>query len=125
MPVTATRTGPRSLAAMLMRLWPSALARLRRAPGYSHAYLGEHQVDRLADRRHAFEIFFRHLDVEALLEAHHELDQVEAVGVEVLLEARGLGDRAGVHGEHFRGNLLDRREGVLTVHVGHAPSGCD
>src|SRR5439155_655705 len=78
-PVTATRGRPRASVAS------SAGTSLR-------PHLGEHEVDRLADGRDTFEVVFGHFDVEALLEAHHQLDEVEAVGVEILLETGTLGD---------------------------------
>src|SRR6476646_5801329 len=54
MPVTATRTRPR-------------LSVLTRSVD-----LRKNEVDGLADRRHTFEIFLGHFDVEALLEAHYQ-----------------------------------------------------
>src|SRR5205085_931106 len=50
----------------------------------SSTNLGQDEVDCLTDGRDAFEILFGDLNVEALLQPHHELDQVETVGVEVL-----------------------------------------
>src|SRR5262249_5172062 len=77
--VPAPRTRPRASVA------PLVVTCLR-------PHLGQHEIDRLAHGRDAFEVVLRHFDVEALLEAHHQLDEVEAVGVEVLLEPSGLGD---------------------------------
>ena len=54
---------------------------------FRHADLAEHEVDRVADGGDALELVLGHLDVEVLLEAHHELDEVEAVGLEVFFEA--------------------------------------
>src|SRR5438132_561286 len=48
--------------------------------------LAEDERQRLADGLDALEVLLRYRDVEALLEGHDELDEVEAVGVEVLLE---------------------------------------
>src|ERR687896_466476 len=46
-------------------------------------------------------------DVELLLEGHDELDEVEAVGVEVLLEPCVLGDDVGLDAQHLDRRLLD------------------
>ena len=59
----------------------------------------------MADGRDAFEVVFGHFDVEALLETHHELDEVEAVGVEVFLEASRFGDLVGLDTQHFDGDV--------------------
>ena len=52
---------------------------------------GHDEVDGLADGADALEVFLGHGDVETLLEAHHELHEVEAVGVEVGADA-AIGD---------------------------------
>src|SRR5579862_7068092 len=94
-PVTATRARPRasvaSFAGTLLR-----------------PHLREHEVDGLADGRDTFEVVLGHLDVEALFEAHHQLNEVEAVGVEILLEARTLGDEPGLDAQDLGGDILDR-----------------
>ena len=46
-------------------------------------------VDSLADGRDLLRIFVRDLDPEWILELHDQLDEIEGVGVEILLE-RGL-----------------------------------
>jgi hypothetical protein len=75
------------------------------------------QVVGLADRLDALELFLGHLDPELLLERHHELDEVEAVGVEVVPEL-GLGrDVFLVDREHLDGALAKASEQFL-IHEG-------
>src|SRR5690349_24892984 len=75
------------------------------------------QVVRLADGLDAFQLLLRDRDVELLLERHHELDEVEAVGVEVVTEA-GLGhDLVLGDREHLDGALLETTEQFL-IHGG-------
>src|SRR3974377_1145959 len=78
--------------------------------------LREHEVACLADGRDPFEVVLGYFDVEALLEAHDQLHQIEAVGVEILLEARGLGDLLGVDAQHLGGYLAARGQRVRTFH---------
>ena len=107
MPVTATR-GPAAMVEVSV--------------GVAHAFaatLAEDEVDRLADGGDALEVLFGHRDVEALLEAHDELDEVEAVGVEVLLEAGLFGDGVGLDAQHLDGDLAQGRRVPR-----HAPSDC-
>ena len=89
-----------------------------------------HEVDGLPDGGDALEVLLGDRDVEALLEGHHELDQVEAVGVEVLLEAGVLGDGVGVDAEHLDGHLAQRSERLVAFHrlvppeCGRSANGC-
>ena len=74
----------------------------------------------LLDRLDAFEFFLRYRHVEFLFERHHELDEVEAVGIEVVTEV-GLGhDGALLDGQHLDGALAEAGKqfwvhGVLLV----------
>src|SRR5215207_10630700 len=75
------------------------------------------QVVGLADRLDPLQLLLGDGDVELLLEGHDELDEVEAVGVEVVAEA-GLGhDLVLGHGEHLDGALLETTEQFL-IHDG-------
>jgi hypothetical protein len=78
--------------------------------------LGEDEVDRLADGAHVLEVFLGHGDVEALLEAHDQLDEVEAVGVEVFLEAGVLDDRVGLDAQDLDRDLAECSEDFVTFH---------
>ena len=71
---------------------------------------GGDEREGLADRVDALEIAFGNLDAELLLECHHQLDQVEAVGVEVVAELRLGHDGGLVDGEHLDGALLEAGE---------------
>jgi hypothetical protein len=71
----------------------------------------------LGHRFDAFELLFRYLDPELLLECHDELDEVEAVGLEIVTEA-GLGyDLLLRNREHLDGALLETGEQFL-IHGG-------
>src|SRR5574341_460555 len=61
--------------------------------------LGDHQVRRFANGLHTGDLVVRDLDAELLLESQDDLDQVERVGVEVLLEASVGRDLVGVDAE--------------------------
>src|SRR3954452_14565481 len=104
-PVTATRGRPR------VSVPPPGATRL--GPDF-----GEHEVDCVTHRCHALEVVLGNFDVEALLESHHELDEVEAVGVEVFFEACTFGDARRLDAQHFRGNILDRCQCVGAFHAG-------
>src|SRR5436190_13473076 len=70
------------------------------------AELRRDEVDRLTDRLHGLHLVLRDLDAPLLLEREHRLDEVERVGVEVLLEP-GVGhDLRLVHGELLGEHLL-------------------
>src|SRR5439155_2969262 len=77
---------------------------------------GHHEVDGLADGADVLEILFGHRNVEPLLEPHHEFDEVEAVGVEILLEAGVLDDRVGIDAQHLDRDLSQCGECFLTFH---------
>src|SRR5690606_37259179 len=71
------------------------------------------QLVGLADGLDALELLTGDLDAELLLERHHELDEVEAVGVEVVAELGVghhlvLGDR-----QHLDGTALEAGEQFL------------
>src|SRR5205807_386016 len=56
-------------------------------------------------------------DVELLLERHHQLDEVEAVRVEVLLEPRLLVDRLGLDAEDVDGEPGHGCEDLCSLHL--------
>src|SRR5438105_3134761 len=109
-----TRVGPRSMSTFS---WSSSVARppmptpgtaphgpppVRCASGARScvgAQLAEHERQGLADRVDAVEVLFGDGDVEPFLEGHDELDEVKAVGVEVLLEPGLLGHCRRVDGQ--------------------------
>src|SRR5262249_17402552 len=76
MPVTTTLRF--SKASSLRRLAQS-LGALRVAP-----HLLVQIADRITDRAELLGVFVRDVDVEFLLELHHQLDDVQAVGAEIL-----------------------------------------
>src|SRR5262245_25178719 len=49
-------------------------------------------LDRVTHRRDLLRVLVRDLDVELLLERHHELHRVQGVGAEILDELRGRND---------------------------------
>src|SRR5580765_6575864 len=71
-------------------------------------------ADRIADRAELLGIFIRDVDVELLLELHDQLDDIEAVGAEVLDEAGLVGELLALHPELLLDNVTD----LLSV-VGH------
>src|SRR5690348_1220770 len=75
-PVTTTR-----------RLLTRFLSRLQAGSGLAATLVDI--VDRLVDRRDLLGVLVRNLDLELLLEGHHQLDRVERVGSQVIHE-RGL-----------------------------------
>src|SRR5262249_36962649 len=66
-----------------------------------------HVVDGLADGLDLLRVLVRDLDPELVLELHDQLDEVEGVGVEVLLEGSLLGDVRLVDPELLGEDLLD------------------
>src|SRR5947209_18450270 len=70
-------------------------------------------VDRLADGRDLLRVLVRDLDPELVLELHDQLDEVERVGVEILLEGRLLVDLALVDAQLLDQDLLDSLEDFL------------
>src|SRR6266540_3751943 len=66
---------------------PSPVTTTRRTLLPHRRLLGDHQVGRLADGLDAGDLVIWDLDAELLLEGKDDLDQVERVGVQVLLEA--------------------------------------
>src|SRR5688572_9257714 len=123
-PVTATRGRPRWSVALMFGISSSLISRSAEKAEVSHertssvgAQLAEHEGEGGADRLDPLQVLFRYGNVEALLEGHDELDQVETVGVEVLLEAGLLGDGRRVDGEHLHRRLLEDGERLRAVHV--------
>src|SRR5918996_2417764 len=57
------------------------------------------EIGGLSDRQDLRRLFVRDADAVAILELHHELDEVERVGLEVLLEARALADAGRVRAQ--------------------------
>ena len=80
------------------------------------AALGEHEVHRLADRGDPRRLLVGHLDAVGVLELLHERVEVERVGLQVLLEARGL-----LHARRVELQLVgevgaDQREDLVSRH---------
>src|SRR6478735_6344635 len=63
-------------------------------------------IDCLADRRDLLGVLVGDLDPELVLELHDQLDQIERVGIEVLLERCLRGDLALVHAELLGQDIL-------------------
>src|SRR2546421_868964 len=70
-------------------------------------------VDRLAYGLDFLRVLVRDLDPELILQLHDELDQVERVGVEILLERGFLGDLALLDSELLGQDVLDPLEDFL------------
>src|SRR5205814_8679997 len=64
-------------------------------------------VDRVLDSRDLLGGVVRNLDSELLLERHHQLDDVEAVGAELVDEARFLGDLVRFDAQMLDDDLLN------------------
>src|SRR3712207_2646978 len=107
MPVTTTRRGAALCANTLAA---SVLSRslLRRSGGL----LAFDVVDRVLDRGDLLGGVVRDLHAERLLERHHQLHRVQAVGAEVVDEGRLRGHLAFVHAEVLDDDLLDLLGGV-------------
>src|SRR5215212_2682750 len=75
--------------------------------------LGDHQVGRLADGLDAGDLVVGDLDAELLLEGEHDLDQVERVGVQVLLEAGVGGHLVRLHAQLRGQDVLHRLDDFL------------
>src|SRR5438067_1833834 len=71
-------------------------------------------VDGLPDGRDLLGILVGDLDPELILELHDQLDEVERVGVEVVLERRLLGDLILLDSELLRQDFLDALEDFFT-----------
>src|SRR4051794_7521616 len=63
-------------------------------------------LDRVANRRDFLGGIVGDLDAELFLERHHQLDDVEAVGAEIVDEARVLGHLVRLDAEMFDDDLL-------------------
>src|SRR5690348_8355943 len=63
-------------------------------------------------------LFVRNVDVEFLLEGHHELDRVQAVGAQVLHEAGIVGELVPFDAELLHNDVFDLLLQLLHVH-GH------
>src|SRR5918996_995742 len=71
-------------------------------------------VDGLPDGLDLLRVLVRDLDPELILQLHDQLDEVEGVGVEILLEGGLLGDLAVVDAELVDEHFLDPVEDFLT-----------
>src|SRR5436853_3856078 len=81
------------------------------------AQLAQYERQSLAYRVDPVEVLFGNGDVEALLEGHDELDEVEAVGIEVLLETGFFGDSRRVHCQDLDCRLLQDGECLGAIHL--------
>src|SRR3954469_24762704 len=102
MPVTTTRGRPRWSRSSLITSAPGAdlpgrerhPATARCVPGSPapnarsclRSHLCHHEDNGLTTRGDVLEVFFGYRNVEPLLAPHDQFDEVEAIGVEVLLE---------------------------------------
>src|SRR3954452_2999171 len=93
------------------------------SPARARLLVGSDVVDGLPDGRDLLGVLVRDLDPEGVLELHDQLDQVERVGVEVLLERRLLGDLALLDPELLGQNLLDPLEDFIARRC-HLTSTC-
>src|SRR5215212_7151861 len=75
--------------------------------------VGGDVVDRLADGLNLLGVLVGDLDPELILELHDQLDEIERVGVEVLLEGGLLRDLALVDAELLGQNFLYSLENFL------------
>ncbi len=66
-------------------------------------------LDRIADGPELLGVLVGNVDVELLLELHHELDDVETIGAKVLDEARFGGELLAFDAEFFLDDVLDLR----------------
>src|SRR5207247_4571608 len=78
--------------------------------------LVEHRSDGVADGVDLVELVLGNGDVEALLDCHDQLDDVEAVGVEIGKEPGPFGDLSGVDAEDLDTELLQGGEDVVSFH---------
>src|SRR3990170_5676166 len=112
-PVTTTRRiahsmlVPKQTASRIVR--EAVVPRLRRnlaAGGPRSGLVLVDIVDRVLDRRDLLGGVVRNLDPELFLERHHQLDDVEAVGAQIVDEAGFLGDLLRGDTEMFDDDLL-------------------
>ncbi len=87
--------------------------------------MGEHEVHRLSHREDLRRLLVGHAHTVGVLELLHERVQVERVGLQILLEARVLGDRERLDVEFVRQMGLDQREHLLARARRHRPDGSD
>src|SRR5687767_11983330 len=73
------------------------------------------ELDGVADRDDGFGGVIRDLDVEFLLERHHELDGVEAVGAEIVDEVGVLGHLVGLYAEVLDNDFLHTLSDITHV----------
>ena len=77
------------------------------APRHFFASSSLDVVDRLADGLDLLGLFVGDGDLELLFQLHHQLDDVERVGADVLDEGGRVGDLLLVHAEVFADDLDD------------------
>ena len=92
---------------------------VQRVVGLVAALERRHEVVGVLDGLDAFELFLGHLDLELFLERHDELDEVEAVGVEVGLHGEPLERSLRLLEQRLRVGQLraQRRERLLLAHA--------
>src|SRR5690606_737772 len=71
-------------------------------------------LERIADGTELLSLLVGDVDVELLLECHHQLDGIERVGAEVFHEGRLVGQLLALDAEFLDDDVLD-----LLVHVAH------
>src|SRR5207249_1410108 len=83
--------------------------------------VGRDVVDCLPDRLDLLGVVVRDLDPELILELHYQLDQIQRVGVQVLLKGSLVRDLAVVDAERLGQDFLDTLEDLL-ARSGHLTS---
>ena len=82
---------------------------------FAGAFLvGRDVVDGLPDGRDLLGVLVGDLDPELILELHDQLDEIEGVGVQVVLEGRLVRDLIVVDSELLRQDFLDALEDLFT-----------
>src|SRR3954466_14642535 len=79
----------------------------RPAQAVSVSGLGGDVLDDVADRLHLLSVLVRDVEVELFFHRHHELDDVEAVGAQVINEGGSQSDLLGLHRELVTDNVAD------------------
>src|SRR5688572_7930339 len=88
-----------------------------RASGRSCLRVGCDEVGGLPDGVNLGRLLVRNADAIAVLELHDQLDEVERVGLEVLLEARALVYAGRVHAQLSREVRADQLQHLVSSHL--------
>src|SRR5215208_6176085 len=85
-----------------------------RASGRLCLRVGGDEVGGLSDGQDLHRFFVRDANAVAILELHDELDEVERVGLQVLLETRALADAGRVHAQLRREMRPDQLQHLVS-----------